>query len=277
MSCGCCKEPGPIRRYGGCGCCCEDPGAVGPGPEPIPVWNFRLRPSGIIQSSPGIVSGWAAEVQSFTLPLSPGTGAVLTAPFMGTIGVTPQPISFGGQRLQGELVGSGPSYQGFTNAMTWMFALSIPSSIPPGNGPSSTANTPNKIFPLYFKPGGVPGTMVMGCQPATFNCDMATDIASWASQTAIIAIQMGAGLNPRFSCYVNSLGAFQFTATAGQNPIPTAIPNQQNGLSIGGWWNMGGEFVGPTAECSNLLYRASDADIDAEVLWTAEHIYGMAS
>jgi len=205
-----------------------------------------------------------------------GGGDTLVAPFMNTIGISPQPVLFLGSRVQGQFVGTGPKYQGMVNAMTWMFALTIPTSAV-GNGPSSTQITPNKNFPLYFQTGVAPGSMIMGSQPASMNCDTVEDIIAWASLDAIIAVQQGAGLNPRSSCYVNTLGTFQFTATTVEDPIPQPSVDQLSGLSLGGWYDQGGEMTGPIAECSNLIIRASNAQIDAEVLWTAENMYGMAS
>jgi hypothetical protein len=234
-----------------------------------------MRPPGITETV-GIVTSWTAEVQGFVMPsvVGGGGGNVVTGPFANTVGIVPQPVVFQGARVQGLFIGSGPSYLGMTNAMTWLFALTIPSSIPPGNGPSSTQVTPQKNFPLYFKPGVTPGSMVMGSQPSASNCDIVEDIAAWLSLDAIIAVQQGAGLNPRFSCFVNTLGAFQFTATTGENPIPGPSLQQADGLSIGGWYDQGGEFQGPTAEVSNLIYRADNALIDAQVLYTAAQ-YGL--
>jgi hypothetical protein len=265
---------------GGCGSCgCNGFAGFGGEPEPVePIvdWNFRMRPSGIIHTA-GVVDAWAAEIQGFVMPkvIAAGGGDVLVGPFMNAIGIVPQPIVFLGARMQGQFVGTGPMYAGMVNAMTWLFALTIPSFVPPGNGPSSTQITPQKNFPLYFKSGA--GGMIMGSQPASMNCDTAVDIQSWFGLDAVIAVQQGAGLNPRFSCFVNTLGAFQMLATTGEDPIPQPSVDQLSGLSLGGWYDQGGEFSGPTAECSNQIFRYGDALIDAQVLWTATEFYGMSA
>jgi hypothetical protein len=254
----CCGEPAPISQYGGCGCCCQDPAAIAP-VEPITDWNFRFLPEGMSDGAspvvaPGVpITTWTDSIQGAVLTAF-GAGAMTSAAWQNTLAG----VQSGALRLQAFLT---PTYASVT-ARSWLFGLRVPTVIPAGNGPSSTANGADKNFPLYFK--DVVGALVMGSQPKSGNCDVAGDLVAWLGLNAIIMVQQGDGANPRFSCFVDTLGPLQFTATTGEDPA-----NANNGLSLGGWYDMGGDYPWAISQVSEVDRRVSDAEADAEVLYWA--------
>lgn len=263
MGCNCCGDVTPLRQYGGCGCCCEDPKAGGGG-EPIPDWAVRWTAlgmrDGVNPSIPGgPINNWIDEIQGVVLTPE-GAGAMTAVSWRGTLAAVQSGATF---KLANSLL---PAYANSTQR-SWLFALQIPPVIPAGNGPLSTFTDPLKNFPLYFK--NVAGQLIMGSQPKSINCDVAVNLVAWLGLDAVILVQQGGGLNPRFSCFVDTIGPVAYTATTGEDP---AAVNQ--GAAMGGWFGTGGEYPYPIGQGAEIDTRVLDAAADAEVLYWAD-VYGL--
>lgn len=145
-------------------------------------------------------------------------------------------------------------------ARTWYFALRIPPNAGAfsGVGPTSTANTPNKNFPIAFKSGNVITT-----QPATSNRDSSLDMSPYYGLDAIISVrQAAAGI--RFSMRIEGVSGRVVTTAAGE-----AAATDQAGWSAGGWYGGGGGYPYPIALMGVVSGALSDADQDEGVDWAA--------